>query len=99
VEREGNAHLRAILTSDPRRVRAPAGFALVLREDEACMKISELCRKHDLCGATFYIDRPRYGGMSMSEAPRLRTLDIYPHKVTHVRWASAASKAQVYLLS
>ncbi len=47
----------------------------VLREDEAGVKTAELCRKHGISGATFYNWKSKYGGMTLSEAARLRTLE------------------------
>jgi putative transposase len=47
----------------------------VLREHEAGMKTAELCRKHGISDATFYNWKAEYGGMTVSDAARLRTLD------------------------
>ena len=47
----------------------------VLREHEAGVKTAELCRKHGINDATFYNWKAKYGGMTVSEAARLRTLE------------------------
>lgn len=47
----------------------------VLKEAEAGMKVSDLCRKHGISDATFYTWRSRYGGMDVSETRRLRQLE------------------------
>jgi putative transposase len=47
----------------------------VLREHEAGVKNAELCRKHGISDATFYNWKAKYGGMTVSEAARLRTLE------------------------
>jgi putative transposase len=47
----------------------------VLREHEAVVKTAELCRKHGISDATFYNWKAKYGGMTVSEAARLRTLE------------------------
>ena len=47
----------------------------VLREHEAGVKTAELCRKHGISDATFYNWKSRFGGMTVSEAARLRTLE------------------------
>jgi len=47
----------------------------VLREHEAGVKKAELCRKHGISDATFYNWKAKYGGMTVSEAARLRTLE------------------------
>ena len=47
----------------------------VLREHEAGVKMVELCRKHGISDATFYNWKAKFGGMTVSEAARLRTLE------------------------
>ena len=47
----------------------------VLREHEAGVKTADLCRKHGISDATFYNCNAKYGGMTVSEAARLRTLE------------------------
>jgi putative transposase len=40
----------------------------VLREQEAGMKVSDLCRKHGLPEPTFYAWKAKFGGMSVPDA-------------------------------
>ena len=47
----------------------------VLREQESGVKVSELCRKYGISEQTFYRWRSKYGGMSVSEARRLKALE------------------------
>lgn len=47
----------------------------VLGEHEAGVKVSELSRKHGISEQTFYRWKSKYGGMSVSEARRLRVLE------------------------
>ncbi len=47
----------------------------VLKEQEAGAKASDLCRKHGISEATFYNWKAKYGGMEVSEAKRLKTLE------------------------
>jgi len=47
----------------------------VLREQESGVKVSELCRKYVISEQTFYRWRSKYGGMSVSEARRLKALE------------------------
>src|SRR4051794_21402185 len=47
----------------------------VLREQEAGMKVSDLCRKHGLSEPTFYVWKSKFGGMSISDARRLKQLE------------------------
>jgi putative transposase len=47
----------------------------IMREHEAGVKTADLCRKHGISDATFYNWKSKYGGMTVSEAARLRTLE------------------------
>ena len=47
----------------------------ILKEHQAGMSVAELCRKHGISDATFYKWRSKFGGMEVSEAKRLRTLE------------------------
>ena len=47
----------------------------VLKESEAGVKTSELCRKHGISEGTFYKWKDKFGGMTISEMRRLRSLE------------------------
>jgi putative transposase len=47
----------------------------VLREAEAGAKVAELLRKHGISEATLYNWKAKYGGMTMSDAKRLKELE------------------------
>jgi putative transposase len=47
----------------------------VLGEQEAGGKTADVCRKHGISPATFYQWKAKFGGMEVSEARRLRTLE------------------------
>lgn len=47
----------------------------ILKEAEAGAVVTELCRKHGMSSATFYAWKAKYGGLEVSEARRLRTLE------------------------
>jgi putative transposase len=47
----------------------------VLREQEVGLKTSDVCRKHGVSEATFYKWKAKYGGMDVSDARRLKTLE------------------------
>ena len=47
----------------------------VLKEAEAGVKTADLARRHGISEATIYNWKARYGGMEVSEAKRLRSLE------------------------
>lgn len=47
----------------------------MIKEQEAGMPTTELCRRHGLSPSTFYKLKARYGGMEVSDAQRLRALE------------------------
>ncbi len=48
----------------------------ILKEAEAGLKVGELCRKYGISDATYYNWKSKFGGMSVSEAQRLRALEL-----------------------
>lgn len=47
----------------------------VLKESEAGVKTGDLARRHGISEATIYNWKAKYGGMEVSEAKRLRSLE------------------------
>jgi putative transposase len=47
----------------------------ILKEHEAGASTSEVCRRHGISDATFYKWKARYGGLEVSEARRLKSLE------------------------
>ena len=47
----------------------------MLREHDAGVKTVELCHKHGISDATFYIFQAKFGGMTVSKAAQLRALE------------------------
>jgi putative transposase len=47
----------------------------ILREQEAGAKTADVCRKHGISGATFYKWKAKFGGLDVSDAKRLRSLE------------------------
>jgi putative transposase len=46
-----------------------------LKQVEAGIALKDLCRKHGFSDASFYKWRAKYGGMSVTEARRLKELE------------------------
>jgi putative transposase len=47
----------------------------ILKEADAGLPLSELCRKYGMSNATFYNWKAKYGGLTVSEARRLKSLE------------------------
>ncbi len=46
-----------------------------MKEHEAGVSVAELCRKHGVSDASIYKWKAGFGGMEVSEAKRLKTLE------------------------
>ena len=46
-----------------------------LREADAGLPVKELCRKHGFSEPSYYAWKAKFGGMSVSDAQRLRALE------------------------
>jgi putative transposase len=60
----------------------------ILREHEAGAKTPELCRRHGISDATFYKWKAKYGGLEVSEARRLKSLEDENRRLKKL-WAEA----------
>jgi len=47
----------------------------ILKEHEAGIPVSDLCRKHGVSDASIYKGKARFGGIDVSEAKRLKALE------------------------
>jgi putative transposase len=47
----------------------------ILKEQEAGVAVTELCRKHGISSPTFYKWKAKFGGLDVSEARRLKALE------------------------
>ena len=47
----------------------------ILRQAVAGVRVVDLCRQHGISDATFYKWRSKFGGMTVSDAKRLRQLE------------------------
>ena len=47
----------------------------ILKEHQAGLSAADLCRKHGISDATFYNWRSKYGGMEVSDAKKLSSLE------------------------
>ena len=56
----------------------------VLKEAEAGIPIADLCRKCGIHQTTFYNWKAKYGGLTVSEAKRLRSLEDENRRLKHI---------------
>lgn len=56
----------------------------VLKEAEAGMKLPDLCRKYGISDATYYNWKAKYGGMTVSDAKRLKQLEDENRRLKHI---------------
>ncbi len=47
-----------------------------LREADKGMAVKDLCRKHGFSEASYYLWRGKFGGMDVSDAKRLKALEV-----------------------
>ena len=47
----------------------------ILREQEAGLSTSDVCRQHGISSATFYKWKAKFGGLDVSDAKRLKSLE------------------------
>ncbi len=56
----------------------------ILKQGEAGVATSELCRQHGISHATFYNWKAKYGGLEVSEAQRLKQLEDENRKLKRI---------------
>ena len=66
-----------------------------LREAEAGLPIAELCRKHAFSEASYYLWRSKFGGMSVSDAKRLKDLELENSRLKRHLFEFIAGKQSV----
>ena len=59
----------------PRKGASQERIVYALKQAEAGVKTSEICREHGISEQTFYNWKRKYGGMGISELRRLRLLE------------------------
>ena len=59
----------------PRKHATEEQIIGVLKEAETGVKIPDLCRQHGISDGTFYAWKAKYGGLTVSEARRLKALE------------------------
>jgi putative transposase len=55
-----------------------------LQEAERGEKVKEVCRKHGISDATYYNWKAKYGGMTLSDARKLKFLEEENRRLKHI---------------
>jgi putative transposase len=56
----------------------------ILKEAEAGIAVSELCRKYGVSDQTYYNWKAKYGGMTVSDAKKLKQLEDENRRLKHI---------------
>ena len=56
----------------------------ILKQANAGMKTADLCREHGISDATFYKWKAKFGGMTVSDAKRLKALEEENRRLKHL---------------
>ena len=56
----------------------------VLKEAQGGVSVQELCRKYGISDATFYNWKAKYGGLTVSEARRIKSLEDENRRLKHL---------------
>lgn len=56
----------------------------ILKEAEAGISVQELCRKYGMSDGTFYNWKAKYGGLTVSEARRLKSLEEENRRLKYI---------------
>jgi len=56
----------------------------ILKEAEAGIAVIELCRKYGISDQTYYNWKAKYGGMTVSDARKLKQLEQENRKLKHL---------------
>ena len=56
----------------------------VLKEVESGAAVKDVCRRHSISEQSFYRWKAKYGGMEISDARRLRSLEDENRKLKHL---------------
>jgi putative transposase len=67
----------------------------ILREHEAGAKTADVCRNHGISSATFYKWKAKYGGLDVSDAKRLKSLEDENAKLKRLLAEAALDNAML----
>jgi putative transposase len=56
----------------------------ILKEADAGIAVTQICRKYGISDATYYNWKAKYGGMGTSEVKRLKQLEDESRRLKHI---------------
>lgn len=56
----------------------------ILKEAEAGIAVAELCRKYGISDQTYYNWKAKYGGMTVSDARKLKQIEDENRRLKHI---------------
>jgi len=56
----------------------------ILKEADAGIAVTEICRKYGISDATYYNWKAKYGGMGVNEVKRLKQLEEENRRLKHI---------------
>ena len=56
----------------------------ILKQQESGVKTADVCREHNISQNTFYSWKSKFGGMNVSEAQRLKSLEAENAKLKRI---------------
>ena len=68
----------------PRKRHTEEQIIGILKQAEAGVKTEELCRQHGVSTTTLYKWKAKFGGMEISDARKLRSLEDENRRLKHI---------------
>lgn len=68
----------------PRKRHTEEQIIGILKQAEAGVKTSDLCREHGISEVTFYKWKAKFSGMEISDARKLRSLEDENRRLKHI---------------
>ncbi len=68
----------------PRKRHTEEQIIGILKQAEAGVKTMDLCREQGISSATFYKWKAKFGGMEISDARKLRSLEDENRRLKHI---------------
>ena len=68
----------------PRKRHTEEQIIRIIKESESGIRTEDLCRQNGISTATFYKWKAKFGGMEVSDARKLRSLEDENRRLKHI---------------